>query len=257
LAWGLIPRSGASQSTATRTRLAVFAAASLRDPFQELGKTLEDRQPGLHVEFNFGGSQQLALQIQEGAPADVFAAADDHWMTYVRDSGFVTGEARVFVRNRLIVVVPRSNPARIGRLQDLARPGVKLVLAAAAVPAGLYARQMLNNLSRADGFDADFGRRTLTNVVSQEQNVKAVVAKVQIGEADAGVVYVSDVSPTVARYVRTFTIPEAANVLAQYPIALVKNGPNTAAARAFLELVTSAEGQAVLTKYQFIPVGAN
>jgi len=201
-----------------RTRLTVFAGSSLTDPFEELAKLLERRTPGLKVEFNFAGSQQLAVQIQEGAPADVFASADDRWMTYVKDSGFVAGDPTVFVRNRLIVIVPKTNPARIGRLQDLANPGVKFVLAAPAVPVGAYSRLMLNNLSRSPGFDVDFSSKALGNVVSQEQNVKAVVSKVQLGEADAGVVYVSDIVPLVARYVRAFEVPEAANPWPSTPL---------------------------------------
>jgi molybdate transport system substrate-binding protein len=253
LALALAPGKGLAQSNVA-SRLSVFAAASLTDAFRELGKTLERRQPGLRIDFNFAGSQQLALQMEEGAPADVFASADERWMVFARDSGLVAGESRVFAHNRLIVIVPASNPARIGRLQDLARAGAKVVVAAPAVPAGFYTREMLNNLSRSAGFDADFAKRTLANVVSQESNVKGVVVKIQLGEADAGVVYVSDVSPALSRYVRTIEIPEAANALANYPIAVVKNAPNAAAARVFIDLVMSAEGQAVLGKYKFIPV---
>jgi molybdate transport system substrate-binding protein len=255
LAVGLGAHPIHAQASPSPARLTVFAAASLTDPFQELGKRLEHRRPGLKVAFNFAGSQQLAVQIQEGAPADVFASADDRWMTYAKDSGFVAGEPRTFTRNRLVVIIPQTNPARIGRLQDLARPGVKLVLAAPAVPVGAYARLMFNNLSRAPGFSADYGQHALSNVVSQEQNVKAVVSKVQLGEADAGVVYVSDVISAVSRFVKAIDIPEGANVVAQYPIALVTNAPNAAAAQAFVDLVTSPEGQAILQKYQFLPIG--
>ena len=154
--------------------------------------------PGLTVRFNFAGSQQLALQIEQGAPADVFASADQRWMSYATEKGLVDGRRQVFARNRLVAIVPRTNPARIGSLQDLARRGIKLVLAAEAVPAGKYSREALQNLAGAPGFPPEYDRRVLANVVSQEENVKAVVAKVQLGEADAGLVYRSDVTPAVA-----------------------------------------------------------
>jgi molybdate transport system substrate-binding protein len=173
----------------------------------------------------------------------------------VRASGFVADTPQVFVHNRLVVIVPTSNPARIDRLQDLAHPGVKLVVAGAAVPAGHYAREMLFALSRMDGFASDFGQRVLNNVVSNEDNVKGVVAKVQLGEADAGVVYVSDVTRDVFRHVRQLSIPDDANVLADYPVAVLRRAPNPGAARAFIALLLSPVGQRILQMNGFIPVG--
>jgi len=184
--------------------LTVYAAASLTDAFRDLGRTLEAAHPGLTVRFNFAGSQQLALQIEQGAPADVFASADQRWMSYAAEKGLVAGESAIFARNRLVAIVPRTNPARIGGLPDLARRGTKVVVAAEAVPAGKYSREALEKLSTAPGFPPEYARRVLANVVSQEENVKAVVAKVQLGEADAGLVYRSDVTPSVSRYVRVF-----------------------------------------------------
>ena len=250
----LAPLSAAAQE---RQHLTVFAAASLREAFRELGDTMERRTPGLRVDFNFAGSQELAAQLLAGAAADVFASADGRWMKFARDSGIIAGEPRAFVRNRLVVIVPKTTSGGIGKLQDLARPGVKLVLASSVVPAGAYSRVMLNNLSRSPGFDADFGSRTINNVVSQEQDVRAVVSKVQLGEADAGVCYVSDVSPKVSRDVRVFEIPEAANVVAEYPIARVKNGANAAGALAFIDLVISPAGQATLARHHFAPLDAH
>src|SRR5207247_7756162 len=134
--------------------------------------------------LNLAGSQQLAAQIEQGARADLFASADARWMAYLATRDLLDGAPRVFARNRLVVIVPRTNPARIGRLQDLARRGVKLVLGAPAVPVGQYSREALRNLSRIDGFGADYARRVLANLVSEEENVKSVVGKVQLGEAD-------------------------------------------------------------------------
>ena len=233
--------------------LNVYAAASLTEAFQELGQSLEQAHPGLTVRFNFAGSQQLALQIEQGAPADVFASADQRWMDHVVEKSQVTGEPAVFARNRLVVVVPRTNPARIGRLEDLARRGTKIVLAAEAVPAGKYSRDALGKLAGAEGYPKDYDRRVLTNVVSQEENVKSVVAKVQLGEADAGIVYRSDVTPSVARYVRVFEIPDPYNSVASYPIAVLKSAGNAEAAHQFVALVTSPQGRAVLRRHGLLP----
>jgi molybdate transport system substrate-binding protein len=155
-----------------------------------------------------------------------------------------------------VVIVPKPNPARIGKLQDLAKGGIKLVLAADAVPVGHYSRVVLRNLTRTDGFATDFATRVLGNVVSEEENVKSVVSKVQLGEADAGFVYRSDLTPAVARYVHVIEIPQAANVTATYPIARVKAGRSPEAAQAFLDLVLSAEGQRVLAEHGLMPVAS-
>ena len=235
--------------------LTVYAAASLTAAFGALGDTLERRIPGLHVVFNFAGSQQLALQIELGAAADVFASADEHWMADVRAHGLIADTPRVFVHNRLVVITPTASPVR--DLRDIARPGVKVVLAAAAVPVGRYARQAIANLARLSALGADFGSRVLANVVSDEENVKAVVAKVQLGEADAGVVYVSDVTPAVAPHVRQIAIPEAANVIADYPVAVVRRARNPEAAAAFVRLLLSPTGQRVLAANGFIPAVAS
>jgi molybdate transport system substrate-binding protein len=236
--------------------LTVYAAASLTDAFRELGRVLEAEHPGLTVQFNFAGSQQLALQIEQGAPADVFASADQRWMSYASEKGLVEGASTIFARNRLVAIVPRTNPARIGGLPDLARRGIKLVLAAEAVPAGKYSREALENLSVAPGFPPGYGRRALANVVSQEENVKAVVAKVQLGEADAGLVYRSDVTPSVSSYVRVLTIDDPYNVIASYPIAVLKGARNTEAARRFVELVSSTPGQQTLQRHGLLPAAA-
>jgi molybdate transport system substrate-binding protein len=235
--------------------LNVYAAASLTEAFTELGRMLERDHAGLTVRFNFAGSQQLAAQIEQGAPADVFASADQRWMQYVIEKGRVDGEPAVFARNRLVLIVPRSNPARIGKLQDLARSGTKLVVAAEAVPAGKYSRELLPKLAAAPGFPPDYDRRVLANVVSQEETVKNVVAKVQLGEADAGFVYRSDVTPAVAGSVRVFDIPEQYNVIASYPIAMLKGAPNAEAGRWFLALVASEQGQQVLRRHGLMPAG--
>jgi len=237
----------------SRPGLVVFAAASLTDAFNELGDSLRRRDPDLRIQFNFAGSPTLAFQIEQGAMADVFASADERWMSAVQDSGYLAGTPTTFVTNRLVVIVPRSNPGQIERLEDLARHGTRIVLAADRVPAGRYARQVLLNLSQRSGFESNFAQRVLADVVSNESNVRSVATKVQLGEADAGIVYVSDVTPAIAARVRRIDIPDADNVIAHYPLALLRRARHPDAGRSFIGLVLSPEGQRVLTRNGFLP----
>lgn len=234
--------------------LCVFAAASLSESFTQLAEVFEKQNARLHVILNFAGSQQLALQIEQGARADVFASADERWMEKIRNLGLLASSPQVFAHNTLVVIVPRFNPARIEKLQDLARPGVKLVLAADSVPAGLYSREALEKLSHLTGFGPDYAPSVLKNQVSSEENVKEVLGKVQLGEADAGMVYYSDITPGNAERVRVLEIPEGANVLASYPIAPLKSASNPEAAGKFMGLVFSPLGQSILHDHQLTPV---
>ncbi len=246
------PASAAPQ----KLTLTVFAAASLSEAFAQIGRRFERQWPGWTVRFNFAGSQQLATQIEHGAGADVFASADERWMGHLKERSLLAGEPTIFARNRLVVIVPRTNPARIGRLQDLARRGVRLVLGAEAVPVGRYSRQALQRLSRLPEFGADFAPQVLANVVSEEENVRSVAGKVQLGEADAGIVYRSDVSPSVSRFVRILEIPKSANVLATYPIAILKDAERPTGAGAFVGFVLSGEGQRILQRGGLIPASS-
>jgi molybdate transport system substrate-binding protein len=238
-----------------KAALVVFAAASLTEAFSDLGARFE-RRTGTPVRFHFAGSQQLATQIEHGALADVFASADQRWMAYVTERQRTAGEPALFARNRLVVIVPRTNPGRVDRLEHLARRGLKLVLCADAVPAGRYARLALHSLARASGFGAEYARRVLANVVSEEESVRGVLSKVQLGEADAGMVYRSDVTRAARRDVRILEIPAGHGVLADYPIAVLRAAPRADQARAFVELVLGAEGQEVLGHHGLIPTGA-
>jgi molybdate transport system substrate-binding protein len=245
--------SGGTQPAPPPTgELVVFAAASLTEAFREMGKQIETTYPGLKVIYNFGGSPTLRTQIEQGAHADIFASADAMQMDMAQKSGVVQGERPVFVKNRLVVIVPGTNPGKVTEFRDLARPGLKLDLTAPQVPVGNYSRQAIRKAS-AD-YGADFEQRTLANVVSEEENVKQVVTKVQLGEADAGIVYVSDVTPRVRKEVVTIPIPDAYNQIATYPIALTQQVRNRPAAEAFMALVLSPAGQAVLKAHNFIPV---
>jgi molybdate transport system substrate-binding protein len=220
----------------------VFAASSLTEAFTELGARLEDDHPGTTVTFNFASSSDLALQVTEGAPADVFASADPIQMRRVEDAG--TAENPVpFTTNELIILVPDDNPAGIEVPEDITKPGVKLVLAAPEVPAGNYARRAFEALGIAADAEA--------NVVSNEDDVKTVVTKVSLGEADAGVTYVTDVTDEIENNVDVIEFPAEVGVRAIYPITVLADAPNPEGAKAFYELVLSEEGDRVLASYGF------
>lgn len=247
------PPSPAPQRTAAG-ELTVFAAASLTDAFQEISAGFTAQHPDSRVTFNFGASSQLRAQLEQGASADLFASADQAQMDRAKQANLIDGTERIFARNRLVVIVPQSNPGRVQELHDLARPGLRFVTAAPEVPVGVYTQQMLDKLSQEPQFGAEFKDRVNANIVSREPNVRQVVAKVALGEADAAVVYSSDVTPDVAARLGRLEIPEAYNALATYPIAVVRNAPNRAAAEAFIAYVLSPAGQATLKKWGFIPV---
>jgi molybdate transport system substrate-binding protein len=230
--------------------LHVFAAASLTDAFTEIGENFEAVNPGTAVAFNFAGSQALRTQIEEGAPADVFASANKTEMeTLIADSLVSQDTSQQFLNNKLVVILPASNPAGLEKLEDLAKPRFKLVLAAEEVPVGKYARQVLDNMNGQ--FGSEFKDKVLANVVSNEDNVKQVVSKVQLGEADGGIVYTSDA--VAASGLRIIEIPDDLNVIAQYPIAALAKSKNADLAKAFITYVLSADGQAVLEKWGFAP----
>lgn len=232
-------------------KLTVFAAASLTDAFNEISAAFSAEHAGVTVEFNFAGSQQLRTQLEQGAVADVFASANTTEINNAIKSGLiVSGTQQTFVRNRLAVILPKANPGNIAALKDLATPGLKIVLAAASVPVGGYALTSLNKMNV--DFGATFSQTVIANVVSYEDNVKQVVAKVQLGEADAGIVYTSDVTPQVADQLIKLDIPDQYNVLATYPIAVLKSAPNADLAAAFMAYVLSDKGQSILQKWGFI-----
>ncbi len=233
--------------------LTVYAAASLKEAFTTIGARF-DKANGSTTRFSFGGSDTLATQIVQGAPADIFASANQSQMNLVVAKGLIAATPNVFVHNKLVVIVPKNNPARIYNLADLASPGVKLVLAAPTVPVGKYARAAFAVMAHDAAFGPDFLTRIKDNTVSNETDVKAVAAKVEVGEADAGVVYVTDVTPKAAPQVTEVPIPAAYNQVATYPIAPMKSAANPSLARAFVSYVLSAPGQLVLKQDRFLTV---
>ncbi|MGW7341553.1 molybdate ABC transporter substrate-binding protein [Streptomyces sp. NPDC054808] len=228
--------AGGSSSSSAKVsgQVTVFAAASLKESFTTLGETFEKQHPGTEVTFNFAGSDTLAASITSGAPADVFASASPKTMATVTDAGAAAGTPVTFVRNQLEIATLPGNPDRVSSLKDLTGSGLKVVLCDKTVPCGAAARKALD----ASGLDL--------TPVSYEQDVKAALTKVELKEADAAVVYKTDVKAAGDK-VTGVDFPESAEAVNDYPITLLKNAPNTDAAKAFIELVKSAEGQRVLT----------
>jgi molybdate transport system substrate-binding protein len=230
--------------------LTVFAASSLTEAFSEIGAAFASANPGDKLSFSFANSRTLRAQIEAGAPADVFASASMQEMESLLSAGMVSpGSPRVFLTNQLVVILPATNPAGLQQLQDLSKPGLKIVLAAKDVPVGNYARQSLEKMNAA--FQPGFSTLVLANVVSNEDNVKQAVAKVQLGEADAAIVYASDA--VAASDLKRMEIPAALNVIAQYPIAPLSDSAQPTLARRFVEYVLSPAGQAILGKWGFGP----
>lgn len=241
--------------TETGMPLTVFAAASLSAAFDEIGNAFEAANPGTAVAISYAGSNQLATQIREGAPADVFASANQTQMDAAVESSRIDPDAvKIFVTNRLVVIYPASNPAGITSLQDLAKPGTLIVLAAGEVPVGRYSLEFLDLAAADPEFGEAFREAVLGNVVSYEENVRAVLNKVKLGEADAGIVYTSDLYGVEG--VDQLEIPDPLNILAQYPIAALNDSPNGEAAARFVSYVLSDAGQSILIDYGFGPAPA-
>ena len=222
----------APASTSAGGGTTVFAAASLTQVFPRI-----DRAP----RYSFAGSDQLALQLRQGAPADVYAAASPKYPELLYRQG-VLRKPRVFATNRLVVLLPKANPAHVHSVYDLRRKGVKVVIGDASVPIGTYTRQILDAL----GITSD----VLANVVSQETDVKGIVAKVALGEADAGFVYVTDARP-VAKKVATVSLPAWAQPPVRYEIAVVRSSKHAAPARRFVARVLSKRGRRELHRAGF------
>ena len=242
---------GRSNSNSEPRTLTVYAAASLTEAFTEIGEAFERDHLGVRVVFNFGGSQNLRTQIEQGAPADVFASANIKEMDALVAGNFVeTSAPKIFLTNQLVVILPKENPAGIVSLEDLSKSGLKLVLAAEEVPAGRYARQILDNLNTQ--FGAEYKDKVLANVVSNEDNIRQAVTKVQLGEADASIVYVSDA--VAVPELPKIEIPADVNVIAEYPIAPIVGSAYPKLANQFIDYVLSSVRQATLKKWGFTPV---
>jgi len=232
--------SGGSPSGSSGGTLNVFAAASLTNAFGDLEKTFEQQHPGWNVTLNLAGSDQLAAQIEQRAPADVFAAASTKYPEQLQGEQLL-GKTTNFATNTLVLVTPKSNPAGIETVADLETGKAKVVVADPAVPLGSYTEQVLQNL----GID-----ESNLNIVSKEQDAESVLAKLTSGEADAGFVYVTDARSQEAK-LHAIRFPESADATATYPIGIVSYSKNTKAAQQWIDLVNSPQGQAVLEQFGF------
>jgi molybdate transport system substrate-binding protein len=228
----------------------VFAASSLAEAFNEVKAALQAQHPGLSITYNFAGTPTLRTQIEQGAKADVFASANGPQMELAVKAGVTQGKPVLFAANRLVVVTP-GNSAKVQALGDLARPGVKLVLALRDVPVGGYAREAIGRMGASGEFGADFSDKALANVVSEEPNVRQTLSKVALGEADAAIVYTTDVTPDTSLRVKQIPIEDRFNVLALYPIAMVKGAAHPTAAEHFITYLRSPDGRAILARHGF------
>ena len=236
------PASGSASAKPTGT-LVVFAATSLTEAFDKIGAQFEKANPGVTVKYNYNGSSSLATQITQGAPADVFASAAPSNMKTVTDAGLATGTPKLFAANSGEIMVETGNPMKITSVKDLANPAVKVVVCAPEVPCGKVATAVFKNAG------------VTVKPVSQEQNVGGVVTKVTLGEADAGIVYVTDVKANEGK-ADGVAIPADQNDITDYPIAQLKDAPNSAAAAAFVAYVLGPDGQQVLKSFGFLPPGS-
>ncbi|MFD4016295.1 molybdate ABC transporter substrate-binding protein [Streptomyces sindenensis] len=219
-----------SGSTAPQADLTVLAASSLTDVFKEAGAAYEAKNPGTEVTFSFAGSQELAAQVKQGAPADVLVTADTKTMNGLSAD---TGKPTVIAENRLVIAVGEGNPKKVQNIEDLADPKLKVVLAAPEVPVGRYGKQILD------------AHKTEVRPVSQEPNVRAVLSKVELGEADAGLVYRTDAA-TATDKVDAIEVPDAQNAIASYPAATLKASKHSEAATAFVAWLSTPEAQKIL-----------
>jgi molybdate transport system substrate-binding protein len=243
--------TGAEAGGSGRVELVVFAAASLRDALRDVETAYEAATPGVVLTIATDSSATMRTQIEHGAPADVYLSADVAKPDALVQAGLVDGAPLVFTRNRLTLVTPRDNPAGISIPADLAKPGVRIVAASDAVPITGYAARVVANLATLPGYPPDFVAAFAANIVSREDNVRSVVAKIELGEGDAAIVYGTDV--TGLDDVATIDLPEAANVEAAYAAAVVGATAHPHEAHAFLDWLAGSDGAALLARFGFLP----
>jgi molybdate transport system substrate-binding protein len=232
--------------------LQVYAASSLKNVLVKLAEAYETANPGITLAVSTDASSALETKIEQGAPADVFLSADTKNPQKLVDGGFAAGDVRIFAGNQLAIITPADNPKGITAPLGLAKAGVKIIAAADGVPITTYTTQLLDGLAKLETYPDDFAARYAANVVSKEDNVGGIVAKVALGEGDAGVVYLTDAKA--AKDVTVIAIPSEFNVAASYGAVAVKDAAHAAAADAFLAWLTSPEAQAILASFGFLQV---
>ena len=233
--------------------LTVSCAASLTGAFGEIGQMYKN-ETNIGAVFNFDGSQVLRTQIENGAYADIFVSANTKQMNLMKNEGFMNNSSiTVFTRNKPVIIVPKDNPAKIQNISDLGKPGIKIVIGTKDVPIGDYTLQILAKLANDSAYGPGFTKKVMANVVSNETNVNYVTSKVALGEADAGVAYVSDITKDLSSKITKIEIPDKYNVIATYPMGILKQSKYTPQAQEFINLVKSDKGIAILEKYGFEP----
>ncbi len=243
--------AASTSPTVAPASLTIYGAASLKGALDEARTAYEAVNPGTTLTISTDSSATLEAQIEQGAPADVFLSADTSNPKKLADRGFAAGTGVTFAGNKLTVIVPSANPAGMTTPVDLAKSGVKVIAAGDAVPITKYATQLVTNLAGEAGYPADFVARYTANIASKEDNVKAIVAKIELGEGDAGIVYVTDAKAS--SRVTSIHVPAAANVPATYAGVIVKASQHQAAAAAFLAWLAGPDGQAILATFGFLP----
>ena len=253
---GCSPAAGGSPAPASvgSAALTIFGAASLKSALDQVKAAYEDADPGATITIATDSSAALETQIEQGAPADVFLSADTTNPKKLVDGGFASGEPVVFAGNKLTIVVPKGNPGGVESPFDLAKSGLKVIAAGDEVPITKYATQLVANLAGQAGAPAGFDAAYAANVASKEDNVRAVVSKIELGEGDAGIVYVTDAAAS--DKVDTVEVADEANVPAAYDGVVVKASPNQDAATAFLNWLAGPDGQAILAKFGFLPAAS-
>jgi molybdate transport system substrate-binding protein len=245
------PSSASNAPSSAAANLTIYGAASLKAALADMKAAYETANPGSTLSISTDSSATLATQIEQGAPADVFLSADTKNPQALVDKGLAAGDVAKFAGNLLTVIVPTANSAGVQSPADLAKPGLKVIAAGAAVPITKYTAQLVANLAKLSGYPADFAAKYAANVASKEDNVAAVVAKVELGEGDAAIVYVTDAKNSTK--VTTIPVPDVANVPATYGAVAVKTSKNPDAAAAFITWLTGPDGQAILARYGFLP----
>lgn len=234
--------------------LAIFCGAGLAGAFNEIGQLYENAS-NIGVAFNFDGLPSLRAQIENGAYADVLVSSNLKHMDALKAEGLINNSTvKIFARNKVAVVVPKDNPANIVNLTDLARPGIMILMGTKELPIGDYARQVLDKLANDSEYGPEYKEKVISNIVSEETTVNRIVSKVALGEVDAGFAFMSDVSPSMVGKVTKIPIPDKYNVVGDFPVGVLSQSNNSQEAQAFIDVIMSNEGQAILDKYGFIPV---
>jgi molybdate transport system substrate-binding protein len=248
------PASNPTPTPVPQTDITVFAAASLSAAFNRTAAQFEALHPGVNIVYSFDSSGTLQAQIEQGAQPDVFASAASSNMNMLKNEGLMNNTTVVnFAKNKLALIVPGSNAANISGIADLNRSGLKLVVCGSSVPCGKYTIQMLQALRNTTGYGSDYYNAVVANEVSQEPSASSAVTKIAMGEGDVAVVYASDVQEKYQGSVKTIAIPDSLNVIATYPIGVTAGSKSPALARAFVDYVVSADGQAIMVSSHFLP----